>query len=325
MKKFYVMASALLVAVSTQAQFQTIDFEEFQLPAVDTFYNGADDAGQFLSQDVIFNNSYAEFSWGFAWSGFAYSNMTDNTTAGLSNQFSSFPGEGADGSENYSIYYAHDTLVFPGLGAEFGNVALTNTAYAGISMRDGDQYGKEFGTPINAEGDPDGTNGEDFFFVTFRGWDNDWNYIDSVDVYLADFTSADANDHFILDVWENYDLSALDGAKYFTFDFKSSDIGDFGINTPVYFAMDNLEFSEIVNATSSYELALGIYPNPVSNILNVRGESGSLTLLDNTGRLVWQGNHDDSTVIDVQSLPEGMYFLNLNNENGSATKKVVVR
>lgn len=325
MKQIYLMTSALLVAISTQAQFQTIDFEELQLPAIDTFYNGADDAGQFVSQDVIFNNTYEEFAWGVSWSGFAYSNMTDNTTAGITNQYSAFAGEGANGSENYAIYFAHDTLVFPGIGAEFSNVAITNTTYTGISMRDGDQFGKEFGTPNNADGDPDGTDGEDFFFVTFRAWDSDWNYIDSVDVYLADFTSADENDHYILDEWENFDLSALNGAKYFTFDFKSSDVGQWGINTPVYFAMDNLEFAQIVNTTSNYSLDFGVYPNPALTTVNVKGESGSLVLVDNSGRIMWEGQHNELTTIDVQSLPKGMYFLRLSNENGLATQKVIVQ
>jgi hypothetical protein len=325
MKQIYVMTSALLVAISTQAQFQTIDFEEFTLPSVDTFYNGADGAGQFISQDVVFNNVYEEFSWGASWSGFAYSNMTDNTTAGFSNQYSSFAGEGANGSENYAIYYAHDTLEFPGIGAEFGNVAITNTSYAGISMRDGDMFAKEFGSPNNAAGEPDGTNGEDFFYVTFRAWDEDWNYLDSVDIYLADFTSSDANDHYILEAWENFDLSALNGAKYLTFDFKSSDMGEFGINTPVYFAMDNLEFSEIITATDGFDLALGVYPNPTFNMLNVKGENGHLTLLDNAGRTVWQGRHNQLTSIEVYSLPKGIYFIHLRNKNGSATQKVVVQ
>lgn len=326
MKQFYVMASALLVAISTQAQFQTIDFEELQLPGADTAYFGADEAGQFISQDVIFNNSYGEFSWGFSWSGFAYSNMTDNTTAGITNQFSAFPGEGANGSEQYGIYYAHDTLVFPGLGANFGNVAITNTTYAGISMRDGDQFGKEFGTPVNAEGDPDGTDGEDFFFVTFRGWDNDWNYIDSVTIYLADFTSADENDHYILDEWENVNLSALDGAKYFTFNFESSDVGQWGINTPQYFALDNLEFASVVNAVEENEWSIGVYPNPAKDVVHVQGGNGTVKLFDQTGRLMHSAAHNNNTTIAVQHFPKGLYFIHVVGENGStAVQKLIVQ
>ena len=319
------MASALLVAISTQAQFTTIDFEELPLPAVDTFYNGADEAGQFVSKDATFGLSYSEESWGISWSGFAYSNMTDNTTPGASNQYSAFAGEGAEGSEQYAVYNSNDTLTFPGYGAIFGNISVTNTTYTGISMRDGDQFGKEFGTPNDANGDPDGTDGEDFFFVTFRAWDNDWNYIDSVDIYLADFQSEDENDHYILENWENFDLSALDGAKYFTFDFKSSDVGDFGINTPKYFALDNLEFTEVFANTEKNILSIGVYPNPVSTTLNIKGENGNITLFDNSGRTVWEGFHNKNTSIDVQKFPKGMYYLHLRNENGLATEKVIVK
>ncbi len=92
MKKFYILASALLAATSLKAQFTTVDFEDLTLPAVDTFYNGADGAQQFTSNDAVFGNSFEDFGNYIVWSGFAYSNMTDNTTAGFGNQYSSFAG-----------------------------------------------------------------------------------------------------------------------------------------------------------------------------------------------------------------------------------------
>lgn len=326
MKKFYVMASVLLVSISVKAQFQTIDFEELPLPAADTFYNGADEAGQFVSQDVTFGLSYSEESWGVSWSGFAYSNMTDNTTPGFMNQYSAFAGEGAEGSENYGVYYSHDTITFPGTGANFGEIAITNTTYAGISMRDGDQFAKEFGTPVDANGDPDGTDGEDFFFVTFRAWDSEWNYLDSVDIYLADFTASDENDHYILEDWEYFNLSALNGAKYFTFDFKSSDVGQFGINTPTYFALDNLEFEPFFASTNNEELAIGVFPNPATDIINVQGEVGILKLFDQAGRMMLSKAHDNNSIINVQELPSGMYFLHLETQNGAnAVQKLIIQ
>jgi hypothetical protein len=325
MKQIYVMTSALLVAISTQAQFQTIDFEELILPAIDTFYTGADDAGQFVSQDVIFNNFYEETAWGYSWSGFAYSNMTDNTTPGLSNQYSAFAGEGASGSEKYAIYYAHDTLTFPGVAADFGNVAITNTTYAGISMREGDQFAKQFGSPNDANGDPDGTDGKDFFFVTIRAWDNNWNYIDSIDIYLADFQSENANDHYILEDWEYFDLSVLNQAKYFTFNFTSSDVGQFGMNTPAYFALDNLEFAQYVNDVNENQIEIGVYPNPAKEIVNVKGGEGIIKLFDQSGRLMLTKEHKAFSTLDVHQLPQGLCFIHLEGENGSAVQKLIIQ
>ncbi|HEB89007.1 MAG TPA: DUF4465 domain-containing protein, partial [Deltaproteobacteria bacterium] len=43
-----------------------------------------------------------------------------------------------------------------------------------------------------------------------------------------------------LDQWVFQDLSSLGLVKELGFSFESSDVGSFGINTPQYFAIDNL-------------------------------------------------------------------------------------
>src|SRR5690554_4768429 len=108
MKKLYFLASALLAVTTLKAQ-TTVDFEDLSLPAaVDTFYNGSDEAGGFTSGGVTFGNAY-NTEWG-SWSGFSYSNITDNTTAGFANQYSAIPGVGVNSSENYAVYTNGDTL-----------------------------------------------------------------------------------------------------------------------------------------------------------------------------------------------------------------------
>jgi len=68
------------------------------------------------------------------------------------------------------------------------------------------------------------------------------------------------------------------------------------------------------------------YPNPVSVILNVKSgqEHGEMLIFDMHGRIVIkaqipQGNH--TTIIDVSSLPSGLYVYRLNSINGSFIKK----
>ena len=61
MKRFYILASALLATSGLKAQFTTVDFEDLTLSAVDTFYNGADGAGQFTSKSVVFGNTFEDF------------------------------------------------------------------------------------------------------------------------------------------------------------------------------------------------------------------------------------------------------------------------
>lgn len=322
MKKMLFLAGALLATTSTIAQ-TIVDFEDLTLPQADTFYTGEDMTGQFVSGDVIFENSYETTSWGYSWGGFAYSNMTDDQTPGFDNQYSAFAGSGADNSENYAIYYNSDTLIFPGIGADLENVMITNTTYAGISMRDGDQFAKQFGSPNGADGQPDGTNGEDYFYVTLYGWDQQDNLVDSTEIYLADFRFADNNQDYILKDWTQFNLSALDGSKYLTFRFYSSDVGSFGINTPLYFAMDNLEYSEYVNAIDEEEKEiLTVYPNPANQTIEINGSIDDYVILSNLGQIVLKGSINQGK-IDISSLPKGLYFV--TNRERTITEKLIIR
>ena len=323
MKRFYILASALLAATSLKAQFTTVDFEDLTLPAVDTFYNGADGAGQFTSNSAVFGNSFEDFGTYIVWSGFAYSNMTDNTTAGFGNQYSSFAGVGADNSENYAVYNSGDTLFLPG-SSNFGNVSIVNTTYTGISMRDGDQFAKQFGSPNGADGQPDGTNGEDYFYVTVYGWDENDDLVDSTEIYLADFQSADANDHYILEEWTEFNLSPLDGSSYLTFGFTSSDVGQWGINTPLYFAMDNLEYQAADASLAENEIDFSVYPNPVNDKLTIDSKAGIIKLIDLNGKVVFMKNHNAISTIEVSTLPKGLYLIHLQTDNQITTKKIVI-
>lgn len=324
MKRFYILASALLAATSLKAQFTTVDFEDLTLPTVDTFYNGADGAGQFTSNSTVFGNSFEDFGTYTVWSGFAYSNMTDNTTAGFGNQYSSFAGIGADNSQNYAVYNSSDTLYLPG-SSNFGNVSIVNTTYTGISMRDGDQFAKQFGSPLDANGDPDGTNGEDFFYVTVYGWNENDVLVDSSEIYLADYRSADANDHYILDQWTEFNLSSLDGSSYLTFGFASSDVGDWGINTPLYFAMDNLEYEAADASIVGNEINFSVYPNPTSEILNIISSEGIIQLTNLSGKVILTKKQQGKSTIDVSSLPNGIYLIHLQTENIITTRKIVIK
>jgi hypothetical protein len=212
--------------------------------------------------------------------------------------------------------------VFPGSGATFGNVSITNTAYAGISMRDGDQFAKQFGSPNGANGLPDGTNGEDYFYVTVYGWNSQDELVDSLEIYLADFRFSDDAQDYILSDWTAFDLSNLNFSKYFTFRFYSSDVGGFGINTPLYFAMDNLEYSEYINTISEEEaVSINVYPNPARDRVYIKGNMKQFIILSNLGKQVLSGETNDGQV-DVSGLPAGLYFVS-DPERKSVQKLII--
>ena len=239
---YCVVAGATVLLGSHRAPAGIVDFEDLAL-APQSFYDGADMAGGFTSRDAMFNNSFADFGGGFTtWEGWAYSNTTDKTTPGFGNQYSALPGGGANGSSNYGVAFTNTfVLAAPIITLPEGTIPLslrvTNTTYAGLSMRDGDPFAKKFG---GASG-----NDPDWFLLTIHGLDGADQPVGSVDFYLADYRFADNSRDYIVKDWKNINLSTLAGAAKLSFAITSSDVGAFGINTPTYVAMDDLNVTRL--------------------------------------------------------------------------------
>jgi hypothetical protein len=206
----------------------TATFDDLGL-AAGSVLDGSTLSGGFTSGGVFFENAY-EPTFG-SFTGFAASTTTDATTPGYGNQFSNVTGSGHGGSAGFGIGYLDARLLLP--TAEIVQGAwFTNTTYAALSMRDGDAFSKRFGGATGA--DPD------YFKLIVEGIDALGGSTGTVELFLADFRSADPNADFILDEWVFLDLSGLGAVRELRFGFDSSDVGAFGINTPVYFAIDDL-------------------------------------------------------------------------------------
>lgn len=236
MKKNLLYVSLLVLAVVFNAKSQ-IDFEGM----LHDYQNGATLNGGFHSENYHFVNYYnASYN---SWSGFAYSKATDATTSGYSNQYSAVTGSGNNGSENYLVSnvssYNAGSYIKLDTASALNGFYITNSTYAHNSMRDGDSFAKQFGSTTNAAGDDDGTNGEDWFLLTIKGYNNGV-YTDSVNFYLADYRFADNSQDFIIDAWTMVDLTSLNTVDSLTFALSSSDNGDYGMNTPAYFCVDNI-------------------------------------------------------------------------------------
>jgi hypothetical protein len=224
-----------LIAPVGGASAGVVDFEDLSL-APESFYNGADGAGGFDSGDAFFNNTFTDFGGGFTgWSGWSYSNVTDNVTPGFANQYSAIPGIGANESPNYAVAFGFDpgdaTINLPAsLFAD--SMIITNTTYAYLAMRDGTPFSKMFGGQTGDDAD--------FFLLTITGLDSVDAPMGTVDFYLADYRFADNSLDYLIDSWTEIDLTKLAGASTLSFGLTSSDVGAFGMNTPAYFAIDDL-------------------------------------------------------------------------------------
>jgi hypothetical protein len=229
------LGTGFFLGASRSAFTQTIDFEDLTL-APQSFYNGSDGADGFVSQGAFFNNSY-DSQLNF-WSGWSYSNQTDVTTPGFLNQYSAYnlPDGGGDTSANYGVAYNGqfgDASIRLPDGTQPVSVRVTNTTYAALSMRDGDMFAKKFGGP-------DGTD-PDFFVLSIYGLDENGAVTGSVAFFLANYTFQDPALDYIVSSWTTVDLTPLGNVASLAFGLTSSDVGPFGMNTPAYFAIDNLE------------------------------------------------------------------------------------
>lgn len=259
MNKRIVTHIAWLIGLSTFGQLQAaivIDFEELPL-APQSYFNGYDVGASnsgFQSQGVLFNTQ----EFGPGWS---YSNVNNTTDPNYTNHFSAFTGTGYGGSGNYAIATGYWDLVannfnstpfnplnvgqlrqLPSIvlpsGSQAVSLQLTNATYPALLIRDGNQFSSPFG----------GTNGDrpDFFKLSVFGIDGaDQALGTSIEFYLADYRFADNTLDYVLDQWQTLDLTPLAGAASLHFNLSSSDVGDFGMNTPGYFAIDNLTLSTV--------------------------------------------------------------------------------
>ena len=67
---------------------------------------------------------------------------------------------------------------------------------------------------------------------------------------------------------------------------------------------------------------VAIYPNPVNNILNIKGElNGTFTIIDITGKQILSG--DILPTIDITNFLPAVYFIRLNTQNGVSTIKFI--
>ena len=330
MKKILFISTALLSVATSFAQLA--DFENPVLQN-DTAWFGQDQVidgdTTFLHNAYTFENSYNS-AWG-SFTGWSYSNVTDNTTPGPVNQFSNITGSGQGGSSQYAICYANgNTRLFGtvngGLhGFTPDGAYFTNSTYAYFSMLNGDDFAKPFGSPTDANGNDDGTNGEDWFVLTIYGLGFDsLRTGDSVNFYLADYRFSDNTQDYIVDTWEWVDLSSLAGVYGLEFRLNSSDQGAWGMNTPAYFAMDNFQ-AEFSSIEENNHLTASTYPNPTTGSFVVEAPVGAqITVTDLSGRIIQQGiNSQNISEWNIDGEANGIYIVNIQHQSSSVHLKII--
>lgn len=318
MKKIYVFATALLIGANIQAQ--VFDFENVTL-SPESYDNGSGGISNFNNGAITLTNDYN--TGGGYWSGFSISNITDNTTPGYANEYSSYTGGGKN-SDNYAVYTYAGEISGNSDIITIESIEITNATYTALSMLNGDMFGKVFGSVNNADGNPDGTNGEDYFRVWIIGENYVGNAKDSIEFYLADYRFSDNNQDYIIDDWHTIDLTTFAFAvNKIRFRFESSDMSFGYINTPGYLVVDDITYNSDLSVNENTLTDITISPNPVKDVLKVKGDYGKLTIRDLNGRIIYTSEHNEFSSIDFSSMNAGIYFVKVENEKGSFTEKIV--
>jgi hypothetical protein len=238
-----------ILAAAGVAHADIADFEDLALTP-ESYWNGSDGSGGFASGGAYFSNTY-NTDWG-SWDGFAYSYSTDTATDGPAAQYNAITGAGQGGSANYGICYIgwtslpRVTLDAPGI---VDGLYVTNTNYAYYALLNGSNFSKKFGGAAGY--DPD------WFMLTITGIDAAGAVTGTVDFYLADYRPVDAAHDYIIDTWQYVDLASLGVVESLEFSLSSSDVGDWGMNTPAYFALDTI-VGQVPNGYSPPYTEVGI-------------------------------------------------------------------
>ena len=313
--------------------FGSIDFEDLTFTSGE-FWNGSSAAlgtheSDFSDGQATFNNSYTLADWGYgmtgSFTGWAYSNKTDVTTAGYSNLFSSIAGKGANNSETYALCDNRSGYDNLNLGSALvaNSMYITNGTYAYLSMTDGDAFAKKFGGE-------DG-NDPDFFMLRIFGYLNG-EKTDSVDFYLADFRFEDNTQDYIVDDWEMVDLTSLGTIDQIGFTLSSSDTGDWGMNTPAYFFIDELQLSTSSNVEFvENTVEIKMYPNPATEMVTISSEQQieRVDLISISGQLAVSSRQSavgsQLVQLNVGDLKPGVYLVRIHTEQTIQTKRLIIK
>lgn len=300
----------------------TATFESLKLPSGQDYWNRGSKifTEEYKSGNLLFNSSYSVSPTFNYWNdGFAISNFTDSVTSGLENLYSSANGKGAKNSRNYAVVNGNAIIksIFRGvsdIGLQAKGIWINNSAYAYYSMKNGDGFAKKFG----------GKTGNDSDYFRIKIYLHAERKIkDSAIFYLADFRNSDNSKDYIIKDWTYLKFNELTYFDTITFKLESSDVGQFGMNTPAFFCIDEIESFKV---TSVNELTnrgnLKVYPNPSSNriFVDFNKDFSVINIIDLQGKVVLTSN---KTEINIEGLENGIYLCQLVTDTGITSTKFI--
>ena len=180
-----------------------------------------------LSFEHFYNE---EFSY---WGGFALTRKFDTDAANglFENQYAVYNAAASEGDGALIYYYDSynepcDIVLKDATMLTSVRLNLTTYTYASITDEDINSFARTF-----ADGD--------YLKVVFTAMSAD-EALDSVECYVVDYSDGK---RFVATNWDIYDLRSLGkGYDAVRVTIETTDVGEYGANTPLYIAIDELNF-----------------------------------------------------------------------------------
>lgn len=322
------LAMAMSIASTAQAQ-TTVTFDTFTLSA-NSYYQDNSSVG-FTSGETSFHYGW-DPQWGGYWeSGTSYTNMNDTIDGTYTNLYGCITGT-ANSGDNYATVKSGAVIVLSNTTTVSG-FYITNTTYAWKTIKKGDSFSRRFGDTTGTGSGTSIPQGEypDWFKVLVRGHRGGNMLTDSVEFYLADYRAAGTANDYAIKNWQFVDCTLLGQVDSLSFEIKSSDNGNFGMNTPGFFSIDDFTtqstvgINELVTAS-----AVSLFPNPTNQNLFLNYESNSvsklnISIFNISGKELEQNNTQTSIgknqlKLNTETLEPGIYFIEITD--GLSSKKI---
>lgn len=328
MKKTITLLSMVLMVSISKGQSTVANFETFTL-STNSFYKDTNSV-PFQTANAVFRYSWDKpFSY---WSGgFSYTNIQDSTNGDYTHLYNCRALKGYN-SSNYYVTGQDQGIIK--LKSPFNKVEgfyIANTTYAWKAIKNGNSFSRKFGDTTGTKSGgvyPQGGY-PDWFKITVKGYTSGVLKPDSSEFYLADYRFANNSLDYVTGSWQwlnTSNLGVVDSIKFFMY---SSDVGNFGINTPLFFSIDDFTTSQSLAgiAENSFTSNLFLYPNPTNGNINIDIHQNVLSsvnikVLDITGKEVYnQAMGGLKNTIDLSSLTQGIYFVEITYEGIKVIKK----
>lgn len=261
--------------------------------------------GEFnLHLDTDWDTSFGGY-WAGGW---ALSNLkytTEETSDFSKHLYASKPGKGSEESGNVYAVGTDGSYIQnkDPLNQSLAGCYISNSTYAYNSMKLGDNFAKKFDSNDS--------------FALIVDFYLSGKEVGSQKVWLADYRSASADDHFILDTWQWVTFQYAN-ADSIVFLFESSDMGDWGINTPKYFCLDEVQLVSGAEIEESLDpLNIGVYPIPFKEFIQIdtKEEIENIQLLDLSGK-AQPISLENNKRLKTSMISSGAYILTVLTKDG---------